>query len=43
MRKHIFRLCLLAGLIALLCASVSAFDPAIAGQPNRLSRCSDRN
>ena len=43
MRKHILRLCLLAGLIALLCASVSAFDPAIAGQPNRVSRVSDRN
>ena len=43
MRKHILRLCLLAGLIALLCASVSAYDPAIAGQPNRVSRISDRN
>ena len=43
MRKIILRLCLLAGLIALLCASVSAYDPAIVGQPNRVSRCSDRN
>ena len=43
MKKIILRLCLLAGLIALLCASVSAYDPGIVGQPNRVSRISDRN
>ena len=43
MRKCLGRLCLLAGLIALLCVSVSAFDPAVAGRPNRVSRISDRN
>ena len=43
MKKLILRLCLLAGLIALLCASVCADDPAIVGQPNRVSRDSDRN
>ena len=43
MKKIILRLCLLAGLIALLCASVSAYDPGFVGQPNRVSRISDRN
>ena len=43
MKRIILRLCLLAGLMALMCASAGAYDPGVVGQPNRVSRSSDRN